>query len=268
MQLGGCPLQLLCRSRRQPRRGDQLSAPTWPMLLNRLVAGQDLTAADPARAMRQVTADDFEPVVPAGFLVALRAKGETTQEMAGLIEEILSAAVPLPLGCDDVNVVGTGGDQAQTVSISTMAAIVVAAAGIPVVKHGGRSISSSSGSADVLEALGVSLALSPAAAAHCLTEAGICLLFAPKVHAGCRTPVPSAGSWASPRDQLHRAAGQIRLAAFRRKGDPELARVQVQPFLKAAENAFPSWVRAQTYRPTRKLSAEISGRKTIFISVR
>ncbi|MEV3926971.1 anthranilate phosphoribosyltransferase [Actinomadura coerulea] len=167
-----------------------MSAPTWPALLSQLVAGEDLTAADTAWVMRQVMEDEAEPAVLAGFLVGLRAKGETAQEMTGLIEATLSAPAPLPLSSDAVDVVGTGGDGAHTVNISTMAAIVVAAARIPVVKHGGRSSSSSCGSADVLEALGIPLALPPAAAARCLAEAGICYLFAPNVHAGLRHASP------------------------------------------------------------------------------
>ncbi|GLY78017.1 anthranilate phosphoribosyltransferase [Actinoallomurus iriomotensis] len=167
-----------------------MSSPTWPALLNALLAGKDLTAAEAGWAMRQVMADDVEPVALAGFLVALRAKGETAQEMAGMIEAILSAIGPVPMTVDAVDVVGTGGDQAHTVNISTMAAIVVAAAGIPVIKHGGRSVSSSSGSADVLEALGIRLDLSPADAARCLDQAGICYLFAPHFHRGLRHASP------------------------------------------------------------------------------
>jgi anthranilate phosphoribosyltransferase len=167
-----------------------MSSRTWPYLLNTLLAGQDLAAEDTGWAMRQVIAGEADPVSLAGFLVALRAKGETAQELAGLVDAILAAAVRVPVGDDAVDVVGTGGDQARTVNISTMAAIVTAGAGVPVIKHGGRSVSSSSGSADVLEALGVPLHVPAAAAARCLDQAGICYLFAPDYHAGLRHAAP------------------------------------------------------------------------------
>ena len=136
--------------------------PTWPGLLNRLLAGQDLSAADTAWAMREVMTGEATPAQVAAFTVALRAKGESPDEVAGLAAEMLAQATPvrLPLAC--VDIVGTGGDGAHTVNISTMAAVVAAATGVPVAKHGGRAASSSSGAADVLEALGVVIDL-PAA---------------------------------------------------------------------------------------------------------
>ena len=167
-----------------------MTTPTWTQLLGTLLSGQDLSAADTAWAMREVIAGDAADTELAGFLVALRAKGETAAEMAGLVQAILAAAVPVPVTADAVDVVGTGGDQASTVNISTMAAIVVAGTGIPVVKHGGRSVSSLSGSANVLEALGIPLDLAPAAAARCLAEAGICYLYAPRYHAGLHHAAP------------------------------------------------------------------------------
>jgi anthranilate phosphoribosyltransferase len=123
-----------------------MTTPTWTQLLGRLLTGQDLSAANTAWAMREVIAGDAADTELAGFLVALRAKGETAAEMAGLVHAILAGAVPVPVSADAVDVVGTSGDQASTVNISTMAAIVVAGAWIPVVKHGGRSVSSLSGS--------------------------------------------------------------------------------------------------------------------------
>lgn len=167
-----------------------MSARTWSHLLNTLLAGHDLAAEDTAWAMRQVMADQFEPAALAGFLIALRAKGETVPELTGLVEAILAEAARPPLSDDAVDVVGTGGDQANTVNISTMAAIVVAGAGIPVIKHGGRAASSSSGSADVLEALGIPLNLPAADVTACLRQARICYLFAPAWHAGLRHAAP------------------------------------------------------------------------------
>jgi anthranilate phosphoribosyltransferase len=160
--------------------------PTWPGLLTRLLGGQDLTSADTAWAMREIMTGEATPVQVAAFAVALRAKGESAEEVAGLAAEMLAQATPvsLPLAC--VDIVGTGGDGAHTVNISTMAAVVTAAAGAPVAKHGGRAASSSSGAADVLEELGVAIDLEAAGVARCVREAGIGFFFAPVFHPGMR----------------------------------------------------------------------------------
>ncbi|MGY1835508.1 anthranilate phosphoribosyltransferase [Blastococcus sp. SYSU DS0510] len=162
------------------------AAPTWPGLLNRLLAGQDLTAEDSRWAMREVMTGEATPAQVAGFTVALRAKGEAPQEVAGLATEMLAQATPVRLPMDCVDIVGTGGDGAHTVNISTMAAVVTAAAGAPVAKHGNRAASSSSGAADVLEALGVVIDLPADAVAACVREAGIGFFFAPVFHPGMR----------------------------------------------------------------------------------
>ena len=160
--------------------------PTWPKLLNRLLAGQDLTSADTSWAMREVMTGEATPVQVAAFAVALRAKGESAEEVAGLAAEMLAQATPVDLQLACVDIVGTGGDGAHTVNISTMAAVVTAAAGAPVAKHGGRAASSSSGSADVLEELGVAIDLPAPAVARCVREAGIGFFFAPVFHPGMR----------------------------------------------------------------------------------
>jgi anthranilate phosphoribosyltransferase len=118
--------------------------------------------------------------------VALRAKGESAAEVAGMAATMLERATPVRLPLDCVDIVGTGGDGAHTVNISSMAAVVTAAAGVPVAKHGSRAASSSSGAADVLEALGVVIDLPAAAVAHCVQEAGIGFFFAPVFHPGMR----------------------------------------------------------------------------------
>jgi anthranilate phosphoribosyltransferase len=161
-------------------------APTWPGLLTRLVRREDLSADDARWAMRQVMTGEVTPVQVAGFLVALRAKGESPEEVAGLAATMLELATPVSLPVECVDIVGTGGDGAQTVNISTMAAIVTAAAGIPVAKHGNRAASSASGTADVLEALGVVIDLPAEAVARCVREAGIGFFFAPVFHPGFR----------------------------------------------------------------------------------
>ena len=165
--------------------------PTWPGLLNRLLARQDLTAADTTWAMREIMTGEATPVQVAAFAVALRAKGESAEEVAGLATEMLAQATPVRLSRDCVDIVGTGGDGAHTVNISTMAAVVAAAAGVPVAKHGGRAASSSSGAADVLEALGVVIELPADGVARCVEEAGIGFFFAPVFHPGMRHAGPA-----------------------------------------------------------------------------
>jgi anthranilate phosphoribosyltransferase len=162
---------------------DQL---TWPALLGRLVAGEDLAERDTAWAMEQVMSGTATQAQIAGFLVALRAKGETPAEVAGLAATMLAHANRFELPMRAVDVVGTGGDQAGTVNISTMAALVTAAAKVPVVKHGGRASSSNAGTADVLEALGVRIDLPPRDVARSVTELGIGFCFAPTFHPGFR----------------------------------------------------------------------------------
>jgi anthranilate phosphoribosyltransferase len=161
-------------------------APTWPDLITRLVTGEDLGAAEAAWAMDQVMTANASPVALAGFLIALRAKGETVAELGGLADAMLSHAVTIDVPGPAVDIVGTGGDRAFTVNISTMAALTIAACGVRVVKHGNRASSSRSGSADVLEALGVNLALPVARVEEVAREVGIAFLFAQVFHPSMR----------------------------------------------------------------------------------
>ena len=167
---------------------------TWPLLLNALLRGEELSTADTAWAMGEIMAGSATPAQIAGFAVALRTKGETPAELGGLVETMLTRAVPVHLPEDvrasALDVVGTGGDLAHTVNISTMAALVVAGAGVRVVKHGNRAASSSCGTADVLEQLGVPLDLEPEQVARCVTEAGIGFCFAARFHPGMRHTGP------------------------------------------------------------------------------
>ncbi|WP_028922789.1 anthranilate phosphoribosyltransferase [Pseudonocardia acaciae] len=163
---------------------------SWPGLLGQLLGGTDLTAADTAWVMDQVLAGDASDVRLAGFLIALRGKGETAEEIAGLAEAMLARARRVTLTAPAVDVVGTGGDHSQSVNISSMSAIVVAAAGVPVVKHGNRAASSRSGAADLLEALGVAIELSPGAVARCVAEVGVGFCFAPAFHPAMRHAGP------------------------------------------------------------------------------
>ncbi|PRY30178.1 anthranilate phosphoribosyltransferase [Pseudosporangium ferrugineum] len=167
-----------------------MGAPTWPNLLSALLRGEELPAHDTAWAMDEIMAGNATPVQVAGFAVALRAKGETPVELAGLVESMLSNAtvvdLPEAVRADAVDVVGTGGDRAHTVNISTMAAIIVAAAGVKVVKHGNRAASSACGTADLLEHFGIPLDLGPDGVARTVAEAGIGFCFAARYHPGMR----------------------------------------------------------------------------------
>ncbi len=163
-----------------------MTAFTWPDVLTGLVQGRDLDADAAAWAMGEILAGNATAVQIAGFMVALRAKGETVTELAGLAGAMLAAARPVHLPTDAVDIVGTGGDRAHTVNVSTMAAMVAAAAGARVVKHGNRAASSACGTADVLEALGVVLDLQPEQQAGVFESTGIVFLFAAHYHPALR----------------------------------------------------------------------------------
>jgi anthranilate phosphoribosyltransferase len=158
----------------------------WPALLTALMSGADLEAADTAWAMDEIMAGDASPAQLAAFAVLLRAKGETPEELAGLVRTMIDRAAPLAVEGRAVDVVGTGADRAHTVNISTMAALVVAGSGRRVVKHGNRAASSSCGTADVLEELGVVIDLPAPGVARTVAEVGIGFCFAPVFHAGMR----------------------------------------------------------------------------------
>jgi anthranilate phosphoribosyltransferase len=156
------------------------------VLLSALTAGQSLTSAQTAWAMDEIMAGAATPAQLAAFAVLLRAKGETPDEIAGLVDAMLANAVAVPVSGPAVDIVGTGADRASTVNISTMAALVVAGTGRRVVKHGNRAASSACGTADVLEELGVAIDLPPEGVARSLSEVGIGFCFAPVFHPGMR----------------------------------------------------------------------------------
>lgn len=159
---------------------------TWPEVLHRLLAGQDLSADEAAWAMDQVMTGQAAPAQLAGFLIGLRAKGESVSEMRGLADMMLAHAHRFEVDGPSLDIVGTGGDRSHTVNISSMSCIVAAAAGVPVVKHGNRAASSSSGSADMLEALGVRLDLTPEQVAATHARCGITFCFAQTFHPSMR----------------------------------------------------------------------------------
>jgi anthranilate phosphoribosyltransferase len=158
---------------------------SWPQVLGRLTDGQHLTRGQAAWAMDQIMAGNAKPTQIAAFAVAMTMKVPTAAEVGELADVMLKHARQLPTDAvpdDAVDIVGTGGDGVNTVNLSTMAAIVVAAAGVPVVKHGNRAASSLSGGADTLEALGVRIDLGPEQVARSLAEVGIGFCFAPTFH--------------------------------------------------------------------------------------
>ncbi len=163
---------------------------TWPQLVSSLLRSAELSTGDTAWVMDEIMTGNATPVQIAAFAVALRAKGETAGEIAGLVETMLAHATPIEVSdqmrADAVDVVGTGGDQAHTVNISTMAAMVIAGTGVVVIKHGNRAASSTCGAADLLEYLGIPLDLSAADVAKCAQQVGIAFCFAPVFHSGLR----------------------------------------------------------------------------------
>jgi anthranilate phosphoribosyltransferase len=159
---------------------------TWPAVLSALLERRDLPAETTAWAMGEIMSGSATPVQIAGFVVALRAKGETVDEVEGLVQAMYDHATHISIPGQAVDVVGTGGDRAHTVNISTMAALVAAGAGARVVKHGNRAASSACGAADLLEELGVRLDLPPARVAEIADEVGITFCFAPVFHPALR----------------------------------------------------------------------------------
>ncbi|GAA2490750.1 anthranilate phosphoribosyltransferase [Streptomyces thermolineatus] len=163
-----------------------VAARTWPDVLTTLLRGEDLSADDSAWAMDRIMRGEASDVQIAGFAMALRAKGETVGEVSGMVRAMYGHANTIEVPGPSVDIVGTGGDRARTVNISTMSSIVVAGTGAKVVKHGNRAASSASGASDVLEKLGVNLELTPQRVAEVAGEAGITFCFAVKFHPALR----------------------------------------------------------------------------------
>lgn len=158
-------------------------------VIERLIAREDLNEEQTKNALHTLISG-AEPAQMAAFLVLLRAKGETAEEVAGLAKAMRELCVPVPTSSDVLDIVGTGGDGIGSVNISTGATVVAAAAGAKVAKHGNRSVSSLCGSADVLEALGVAVELGPRGVAQCIEHAGVGFMFAPTFHPAMKAVVP------------------------------------------------------------------------------
>jgi anthranilate phosphoribosyltransferase len=167
----------------------------WSSLLSTLLSGANLSTVQAGAAVRAILSDEASPAQIAGFLVALRAKGETADELAAMLDVVLEEAKLVPLSDEErasvIDVVGTGGDGSHSINVSTMAALVAAGAGVAVCKHGNRSASSRCGAADVLELLGVVLEQSPEQIAAAVREAKIGFCFAPAFHPAFRFAGPT-----------------------------------------------------------------------------
>ena len=166
-----------------------------------LVEGRDLTSDEAAQAMSEIMEGDTTPAQIGAFLTALRTKGETAAELAGLLEGLRAAALEVGVDAEAMGLIdtaGTGGDGSGSLNISTMAALVAAGAGARVCKHGNRAVSSACGSADLLEALGVAVDLGPAGVAACLEQAGIAFCLAPLFHPALRHAGPTRRSLGVP----------------------------------------------------------------------
>src|ERR1700760_627268 len=193
-----------------------MDTPSWPALIRALISRQALTTEQTAWAMNEIMEGAATPAQMAGFGVALRAKGETAAEMSGLASSMLAHATPISIPGPVTDLVGTGGDGAHTVNISTMATIVAASAGVPMVKHGNRAASSASGAADVLEALGVVIDLPASATEALFAETGVAFLFAAlyppaRRHAGpvrSQLGVPTAFNYLGPLTNPARPSAQ------------------------------------------------------------
>jgi anthranilate phosphoribosyltransferase len=151
-------------------------------LIGKVATGASLTQEESAHAFDKMMSGEATPSQMGAFLMGLRVRGETVEEIAGAVATMRSKMLPVQAPADAIDVVGTGGDAAGSYNISTCAAFIVAGAGVPVAKHGNRALSSKSGAADVLSALGVNIELKPEGIAKCIREAGIGFMFAPSHH--------------------------------------------------------------------------------------
>lgn len=189
----------------------------WPTALGKLSASEPLTIEEAADCMRGIMREEATPVQVAAFLLALRTKGETVDEMEGFSQAALEFTTPVKTSGSVIDTCGTGGDGTGTFNISTVSAIVAAGAGVGVAKHGNRAATSQCGSADLLEALGVRIDLDAAGVERCLEQAGIGFMFAPVFHpamayaAGIRRElrVPTAFNFLGPLTNPARPAGQV-----------------------------------------------------------
>lgn len=163
---------------------------TWPQILGKLAHGQDLNRAEATWSLDQIMAGSASEGIIAAFMIGLRRKGESVEEISGLVDAMLTNCLKLETGSNAVDIVGTGGDLIGTVNISSMASILTAASGVPVLKHGSRSASGKTGSSEMLESLGIRLDLDADQVASVFKKAGITFFFAPVFHPAMRFVAP------------------------------------------------------------------------------
>lgn len=211
--------------------------------LGKIGARQDLTGEEMRGVMNLIMSGEATPSQIGAFLMGMRVKGETVGEIAAAVSILREKMVPVEAPEDVVDIVGTGGDGAETLNISTATAIVVAAAGVPVAKHGNRALSSKSGASDVLQALGVKIDLSPEQISRCVREAGIGFMFAPAHHPAMKHVGPARAEIGT-RTMFNLLGPQSNPAGARRYMMGVYARSWVEPVAAAllANRAISAWV--------------------------
>jgi len=162
----------------------------WSALLTRISNGGDLTSGEAEAVMNEILSAAATPAQMGAFMMGLASKGETPAEITGLVRSLLTHAAPLAVSGDVLDIVGTGGDRLRSINVSTLASLIAAGAGARVCKHGNRAVTSSVGTADVLEALGVVVELDGEGVAHCINESGMGFAFAPRFHPALRVAAP------------------------------------------------------------------------------
>jgi anthranilate phosphoribosyltransferase len=211
--------------------------------LQRIGSGADLTGEEMRSVMNVIMSGEATPAQIGAFLLGMRVKGETVGEIAAAVSILREKMVPVEAPEDAIDIVGTGGDGAETFNISTATSIVVAAAGVPVAKHGNRALSSKSGAADVLQALGIRIDLTPEQISRCIREAGIGLMFAPAHHPAMKHVGPVRQELGT-RTMFNLLGPQSNPAGARRYLLGVYAREWVEPVAAAllANRAVSAWV--------------------------
>ena len=211
--------------------------------LGKIAARQDLTGAEMREVMGVIMSGEATPSQIGAFLMGLRVKGETVGEIAAAVSILREKMLPVEAPDDVVDIVGTGGDGAETLNISTATAIVVASAGVPVAKHGNRALSSKSGASAVLQALGVKIDLTPAEISRCIREAGIGFMFAPAHHQAMKHVGPTRAEIGT-RTMFNLLGPQANPAGARRYMLGVYAKQWVEPVAAAllANRAISAWV--------------------------
>ena len=211
--------------------------------LGKIASRQDLTGAEMRDVMGTIMSGEATPSQIGAFLMGLRVKGETVGEIAAAVSILREKMIPVEAPDDVVDIVGTGGDGAETLNISTATAIVVASAGVPVAKHGNRALSSKSGASEVLQALGVKIDLTPEQISRCINEAGIGFMFAPAHHQAMKHVGPTRAEIGT-RTMFNLLGPQANPAGARRYMLGVYAKQWVEPVAAAllANRAVSAWV--------------------------